>query len=147
YTTTVAQYERLLNNDTLLLNYFNNRGSAPFVVTDSAENIAANLDILQSSHPHLGGIAATDGLVVITSQQANADATVLGFLSTGYAIEDLGTTGADVLNGTSGSDALLGLAGNDVLKADGGNDLLNGGPGLDVLTGGAGTDTFVFDQA
>ncbi len=53
-----------------------------------------------------------------------------------WAVNKVGTEGADTLRGTNGSDNLVGLGGNDDLFGFGGNDNLDGGPGKDAVLGG-----------
>jgi Ca2+-binding RTX toxin-like protein len=61
-------------------------------------------------------------------------------------VNEVGTSGKDVLGGTAGADGILGLGGKDTLKGLAGKDALCGGPGKDKLKGGTGNDT-LFGQA
>jgi Ca2+-binding RTX toxin-like protein len=49
----------------------------------------------------------------------------------GSAVDQMGTTGNDMLTGTSASETLVGNAGNDTLAGGGGGDVLYGGAGDD----------------
>ncbi len=68
-------------------------------------------------------------------------------------VDQVGTSGADVITGTSGADIIVaglgndvitGAAGADVIKAAGGNDTITGGDGADKLYGGTGSDDFIY---
>lgn len=56
-------------------------------------------------------------------------------------LNEVPTTGADVIQGTAGPDVAAALSGDDRFCGLGGNDNVDLGPGVDIGDGGPGTDT------
>ena len=145
------------------------------VLFDSAANIAANLDDLQTLasrfldpgggfeyQPFISGLYFNDAGVQnlsISAAQSLDDQTVINMIQSPVSLLVAGTAGADtlvaqlgpyqtagsVLNASDGNDWLIGGFGNDTLDGGAGTDLLVGGFGRDYLTGGLDDDTFKFD--
>ena len=60
-------------------------------------------------------------------------------------MENLISSGDDIIYGTDNNDIINGLAGNDNIYGQAGNDTLIGGAGDDYLVGGTGSDTYFFE--
>ena len=58
-------------------------------------------------------------------------------------LNELGTSGEDIIGGDIGNDRLQGKEGDDLLKGYEGDDLLKGNQGSDRLIGGEGNDTLI----
>ncbi len=91
-----------------------------------------------------GGFTPTGGSTTFGSPQSftlPAATTCQGRAVTVFlGLDDLPTTGADVILGTEGRDNIDGLGGNDVICGLGGNDDISGGAGDDVVDAGVGSD-------
>ncbi len=71
-----------------------------------------------------------------TGTYIRRDYVILGSNTGVYAqteVDQLGTTGNDVLSGSSAAETLVGAAGNDTLTGNGGTDVLYGGAGDDLI--------------
>jgi len=98
-----------------------------------------------SDQLRVGGYYATNA--AIEQVQFLADATVWDAAAIQARLQNLPSTGNDLLMGADASDAMNGLAGNDTIYGYAGDDTLDGGADNDVLVGGTGNDTYVIDSA
>lgn len=147
---TIAAAINSLNSDSAHINSISATGGAPavtvstfnadqaildkisggFAISDTAANVVGKLDALSTDAANLASISltgATGPTLVLTSDQALADASALAKIVTPFALV---TTNANLTTQTVGHGNGLTIAVT---------------PGVDVLTGGGANETFVFD--
>ena len=136
-------------------------GSYTLTIADTAANIGANFDQLQTNLAKYASIIVTDGLSVpLTVAQLTADAgalakitgpcalTVADASGLTYAIatnvNKLTLTGAGAATITANAlgDTVIGNSGADTFNGGIGQDTFTGGTGVNTFNGGGGNDTF-----
>jgi len=120
------------------------KGSGGFVINGQCANDFSGCSVTGAGDVNGDGLS---DLFVGSSQKdpatssdpnANAGACYVIFGSTSgsfvsTSVDQLGSSGNDVITGTTSADTLVGGAGNDVLTGAGGADVLYGGSGIDTV--------------
>jgi len=111
-----------------------------FVINGQGEGDHSGISVAAAGDINGDGLADLTVGAFFSDPAAGADAgrsyVIFGSTTGAFAqtaVDQLGTSGADILAGTAATETLVGGAGNDTLTGNGGADVLYGGAGDDLI--------------